>query len=152
LQLAIEEGQKIPEPVHEEEELPSGQFIVRVPKSLHRDLKELAEKENVSLNQLVLASLSQTVGFKKASDKIYKSTNNFIKSFSQKFYWNNENSGRELSFFFNKSLHADDTEKRKVYRSILFNQLSGRINVKIAEPKEKNIYVSESGRLQETTK
>lgn len=36
----------------------SGKFVVRLPKSLHRSLKAEAERENVSLNQLVLAKIA----------------------------------------------------------------------------------------------
>lgn len=37
----------------------SGRFNVRIPRSLHRRLAEMAEREGVSLNQLVLSLLSR---------------------------------------------------------------------------------------------
>jgi hypothetical protein len=40
----------------------SGQFVVRVPRSLHRDLVQAAEREEVSLNQFALAALVRAVG------------------------------------------------------------------------------------------
>ena len=39
ISFALEEGKEIPEPQFEEEELPSGNFIVRLPKTLHKKLK-----------------------------------------------------------------------------------------------------------------
>ena len=40
----------------------SGQFRVRIPKSLHREAVELAEQEGVSLNTLVATSIAEKVG------------------------------------------------------------------------------------------
>ena len=60
LEVALEMGQAIPEPVLEEEY--SGKFVVRLPRSLHRQLVESAEREGVSLNQLVNVALAQVVG------------------------------------------------------------------------------------------
>lgn len=61
IETAIEEGVDIPEPtVHDEDY--SGKFVVRVPKSLHRDLVRKAKEENVSLNQLTTYLLSSSIG------------------------------------------------------------------------------------------
>lgn len=59
LEDAIEAGDPIPEP--ESEALPSGKWVQRVPRTLHRDLARLALKEEVSLNQLVTSLLSEAV-------------------------------------------------------------------------------------------
>ncbi len=61
IETAIEEGIGIPEPVGHDEEF-SGKFVVRVPKSLHRDLARKAKEENVSLNQLTTYLLSSGIG------------------------------------------------------------------------------------------
>ena len=45
-----------------EEDLPSGKWVQRVPRTLHRDLIRLAKRETVSLNQLVTSVLSEAVG------------------------------------------------------------------------------------------
>jgi len=58
---AIESGDSIPEP-QSEEALPSGKWLQRVPRSLHKNLTELAEREGVSLNQLVTTILAEAVG------------------------------------------------------------------------------------------
>lgn len=52
-----EDGESIPLPSMPEEY--SGRFNVRIPKSLHRRLAEAADREGVSLNQLVLSLLSR---------------------------------------------------------------------------------------------
>ncbi len=62
--LAIEEwkdaakqcGRDVPSPAS------LGQWRQRVPKTLHEKLKRLAEAEGVSLNQLVVSVLAETVG------------------------------------------------------------------------------------------
>jgi len=59
LEVAIEEKHPIPEPRWEESF--SGKFVVRLPKSLHRDLVEQAEREDVSLNQLINVLLAQSI-------------------------------------------------------------------------------------------
>lgn len=59
LEVAIEEEHLIPEP--RQEESFSGKFLVRLPKSLHRDLVEQAEREAVSLNQLINVLLARSI-------------------------------------------------------------------------------------------
>jgi len=61
IEIALEQGIEIPEPAKDDY---SGKFNVRVPKSLHRYLSELAKKENISLNKLILYHLSRSAGFK----------------------------------------------------------------------------------------
>ena len=57
----LESGLSIPEP-EPEAALPSGKWVQRTPRSLHKKLASLAKKENVSLNQLVTSILSKAVG------------------------------------------------------------------------------------------
>jgi antitoxin HicB len=45
----------------------SGQFNVRVPKGLHRELVRKAEEEGVSLNALITYLLSQSIKMEKAA-------------------------------------------------------------------------------------
>jgi antitoxin HicB len=56
IEVAYEEGLEIPLPRTETDY--SGKFIVRVPKTLHRELAESASAEGTSLNQYVLFLLS----------------------------------------------------------------------------------------------
>lgn len=57
LEDCLESGQTVPEP-SVEEHLPSGKWLQRVPRTLHKQLAQRAEFEGVSLNQLVTAMLS----------------------------------------------------------------------------------------------
>lgn len=60
LEAELKRGNPIPEPRAEEEY--SGKFVVRVSKSLHRKLAELAEQDGVSLNQWINTALAEAVG------------------------------------------------------------------------------------------
>jgi antitoxin HicB len=64
LEVSLDHGDAIPEPRPEEDY--SGKFVVRVPRSLHRDLVEMAEREGVSLNQYINTALAQSVGAMRA--------------------------------------------------------------------------------------
>ena len=55
LETARRHRRKIPEPSGAE---PSGKFVARVPRWLHRRLQRMAERESVSLNQLVISLLA----------------------------------------------------------------------------------------------
>lgn len=57
LEVAVERGIDIPEP--ESESQYSGKFTLRIPKSLHRKLAQMAKRENVSLNQYAIHLLSE---------------------------------------------------------------------------------------------
>lgn len=61
LDIALEEGWEIPEPAEEDVKEYSGRFNVRLPRYLHRRLAESAEVEDTSLNQLVVALLSEGI-------------------------------------------------------------------------------------------
>ena len=43
----------------------SGKFLLRMPKSMHKMLSEMAEKERISLNNLIQNLLSFAIGYKK---------------------------------------------------------------------------------------
>jgi antitoxin HicB len=60
IETALEDGYEIPEPRAEAKY--SGKFVVRVPRSLHRELVQTAEREGVSLNQFINVALSKVVG------------------------------------------------------------------------------------------
>jgi antitoxin HicB len=62
LVVAVEQGDPIPEPVPEPSREYSGRFVLRLPKSLHRQLAERAVAEGVSLNTLALAAMAQGLG------------------------------------------------------------------------------------------
>ncbi len=60
IEISLEDGRAIPEPRPTEDY--SGKFLVRLPRSLHRELVQAAERERVSLNSFVNASLGRAVG------------------------------------------------------------------------------------------
>jgi antitoxin HicB len=60
-EAALEADQAIPQP-EEEGDLPSGKFLTRIPRTLHKSLIEKAAFEGVSLNQLVLTALAEFSG------------------------------------------------------------------------------------------
>lgn len=57
IESAYEEGKEIPLPSYPEEY--SGKFNLRLPRSLHRQLAESAERDGISLNQYVVSLLSR---------------------------------------------------------------------------------------------
>ena len=63
MEIAKEDDMTIPQPTNSIENLYSGKFTIRVPKSLHKKLAEKAEQENISLNQLVNSLLSYNAGY-----------------------------------------------------------------------------------------
>lgn len=62
IMIAKEDGKEIPKPKAYQEDEYSGKITARLPKSLHRDLANLAKKEGVSINQLIVTSCSKEVG------------------------------------------------------------------------------------------
>lgn len=63
--VALENGIPVPEPAPDEDY--SGKFVVRLPRSLHRQLAETAAREGVSLNQFVNVALARAVERSRAS-------------------------------------------------------------------------------------
>lgn len=62
LSAAIADGVRIPLP-EPEEKLPSGKWLQRVPRTVHKALKQLAAVEGISFNQFVASILSNYVGY-----------------------------------------------------------------------------------------
>ncbi len=60
IESALEDGVEIPLPRKAEDY--SGKFVVRLPRSLHKQLVATANQEGVSLNTYVNVALSQAVG------------------------------------------------------------------------------------------
>ncbi|MCQ4087891.1 toxin-antitoxin system HicB family antitoxin [Saccharibacillus sp. JS10] len=63
LEIKIEVGAEIPEP----SDLPSGKLLLRLPKSLHKQILKDAQKESTSVNQLILYRLARQTGYEEAS-------------------------------------------------------------------------------------
>lgn len=67
IEIGLEDGQPIPEPLPEEGF--SGKFVVRVPRSLHRQLAECADRDGVSLNAFVNVACARAVGAQAAAER-----------------------------------------------------------------------------------
>jgi predicted RNase H-like HicB family nuclease len=72
LPLLLESGQPIPlpQPVEAVEDLPSGRFVIRVPRRLHAELKTAAEEEGISLNQLCHVFLDRRLSERAAEQRM----------------------------------------------------------------------------------
>lgn len=67
LETALAEGHAIPDPgpmpsLNEDLAQYSGKMILRMPKTLHRDLALLAQREGISINQLAVSLIARGVG------------------------------------------------------------------------------------------
>jgi antitoxin HicB len=60
IEAALQEGVPIPEPRSLERF--SGRFVLRLPKSLHRDVVRKAKEEGVSINQWIVTAVARTIG------------------------------------------------------------------------------------------
>ena len=62
MESMYEDGNEIPLPGNEIGKQYSGKFNIRIPKSLHQKLDQMAEREGVSLNHYLVSTLSRAVG------------------------------------------------------------------------------------------
>jgi antitoxin HicB len=60
IEIQLEDGDPIPPPLDDVQF--SGKFVVRVPRSVHREISRRADLEGVSLNQYVLMALARAIG------------------------------------------------------------------------------------------
>lgn len=67
LEILAAEGTKLPAPVEPEMEY-SGRVTLRLPRSIHKILAEAAESDDCSLNQHIVNSLCESIGFHRAQD------------------------------------------------------------------------------------
>lgn len=65
IEVVLEDGETIPEPFADQSY--SGKFVVRLPRSLHRQLAEAAQRDGVSLNAYVNVALAQAVSAARAA-------------------------------------------------------------------------------------
>jgi len=81
LAAAVETNAPIPKPSSHNYQGYSGKFTLRMPKTLHRSLAHMAEREGVSLNQLVNSLLAQAYGREHAATRVSE-INPYEKNFS----------------------------------------------------------------------
>jgi predicted RNase H-like HicB family nuclease len=58
----LRSGQRVPEPSYDRIRDYSGKVALRLPRSVHRDAVRFAQRENTSLNQFLVSSVSAAVG------------------------------------------------------------------------------------------
>jgi antitoxin HicB len=84
---ALEGGEKVPEPLPAVDGLPSGKWLQRVPRSLHKKLVACAQREGVSLNQFVTSVLAEAVGIQETADReselVHRLLNNYLRGPNQ---------------------------------------------------------------------
>jgi len=97
LTVAIEEEIEIPQPREMEEY--SGKFLVRLPKYIHKRISQLAEREGVSLNQMIVSLLSER--------SVIKEIRSEIKS----IYWKMDKMKTELYELNSKPKHLSSNAK-----------------------------------------
>jgi antitoxin HicB len=68
IQDCLENADPVPLP-NEDDALPSGKWLQRVPRKLHRKLQNLSRREGVSLNLFVTALLAEAVGERSENPK-----------------------------------------------------------------------------------
>ena len=76
IEANLEWGRKIKEPLENSLEEYSGRITLRLPKTLHRDVKERSEIEGVSLNQTMVQLIN---------DGLFKQTQNSSEQLARKF-------------------------------------------------------------------
>lgn len=81
-EVALDDNDYIPEPSPSEEEEYSGKFVIRIPKSLHRQLAIRAEREETSLNQLVVMVLADGMGRWSVSKSQIKEYTKFLRDYT----------------------------------------------------------------------
>lgn len=82
LEIALEDGQTIPLPRQQKDY--SGKFVVRIPKSLHRDLATAADAESVSLNAYVATVLAAGVTRQQASRELTEVAETIVAAIEQR--------------------------------------------------------------------
>lgn len=70
IDMALEDGLRIPEPEKFKEEEYSGKLSLRIPKYLHREIDKKASEEGCSINQLIQSYIALGIGMKYGEQKI----------------------------------------------------------------------------------
>ena len=100
--MSVEEsGGIVPEPTYyREAELPSGRFSVRIPRTLHKELIQIAKDEDQSLNSLVSYLLTQAVAgniLKKTAQQICQNATQISKKMEEmQMFWKTDQTTRQI--------------------------------------------------------
>ena len=102
IEVGLESGDEIPLPDAVNNASYSGKILLRLPKSLHKELVEKAKKDNVSLNTYLVKLISERNILKKVMDLM-----------------ENYSSGSDVDFYgtYTKDLDLQNENKNTVYPS-----------------------------------
>jgi len=78
VQSCISQGIDVPEPFANHGY--GGKIALRLPRSLHRQVARMAERDRTSLNQFLIAAIASTVGVDKFYQKVMHEFQNRLKS------------------------------------------------------------------------
>ena len=84
LMAALANQQSIPKPIDDGGEF-SGKLMVRIPKSLHKKAARIAERDGVSLNQFIMASVAVSVGERQLHHRLVSNITNSFTQNTQNF-------------------------------------------------------------------
>jgi antitoxin HicB len=84
IEIRLEAGIPIPEP-EDEDSLPSGKWVQRVAKSLHKKLICRAKKEAVSMNQFCASVLAEGIGRKETTERVANALDSHLKSITEQY-------------------------------------------------------------------
>lgn len=80
LEASLEDGREIPPPASTYDY--SGRIALRMPKSLHRQAAQMAERDSTSMNQYMLGAISERVGANELYNRLVDSMEEQIRSFT----------------------------------------------------------------------
>jgi predicted RNase H-like HicB family nuclease len=69
IQAALDQGQEIPSPFRNQGY--GGKIALRLPKSLHRQATEFAERDGTSLNQFLVSAIAARVGAEECANRMF---------------------------------------------------------------------------------
>jgi predicted RNase H-like HicB family nuclease len=70
IKSCLVDNNPVPLPSGEENDLPSGKWLQRAPRTLHKKLADIARREGVSFNQYVVSVLAEAVGAQTAASNV----------------------------------------------------------------------------------
>lgn len=85
IMAALENKQAIPRPLEGDGEF-SGKLMVRLPKSLHKKATRISQRDGVSLNQFIMASVAVAVGERQMQHRLVSSVTNYFIQDTQNVY------------------------------------------------------------------
>lgn len=130
LETTIYQGHPIPEPIAEQEY--SGRIALRLPKGLHQRAAQMAERDQTSLNTLIVSAVAEKVGAAETRTKMAELIDSILeKRLSQRRWTSSESyDARLISEDFNKLFEqkaaGTNAEPREGISGLIVRQLLGK--------------------------